>query len=63
MATPVKATPNQVVEANSPTASENQGSYPEEITLEQFDWLHERAAARRKRWTEHAKSLAGNQKP
>ena len=62
MAAPVKATPPQVVEAGQPSAPENQGSYPEEITPEQSAWLHQRAAEHRKRWKKHADSLAGNQK-
>jgi hypothetical protein len=36
---------------------ESQGSYPREITRDQFDWLQERAAANRKRWAEHARAL------
>lgn len=39
-----------------------QGSYPNEITADQFAWLNERAAARCKRWADHASSLACNQK-
>jgi hypothetical protein len=63
MAAPVKATASQVVEANPPsTEADNQGSYPAEISREQFDWLQERAAAHRRRWEEHAHSMACNQK-
>lgn len=63
MVTPVRARPGQVVDAGLvPAETENQGSYPAEITQDQFDWLQERAAAHRKRWADHAKSLACNQK-
>jgi hypothetical protein len=62
MVTPVRATPSQVVELEKPCQPENLGSYPDEITKEQFDWLHARAAERRRRWTEHAQSVALNQK-
>jgi Spy/CpxP family protein refolding chaperone len=62
MAAPIKSTPSQVVDAGRPAAAENQGSYPEEITPEQSAWLQERATERRRRWKEHADSLAGKQK-
>lgn len=63
MTTTVRATPGQVVNAGSPpTDGDNQGSYPAEITKDQFDWLQERAAARRLQWAEHARNLACDQK-
>jgi hypothetical protein len=63
MTVPVRATPSQVAEANPPSGGdENVGSYPAEITRDQFVWLHERAATRRLEWAEHARNLACNQK-
>jgi hypothetical protein len=63
MTTPVRAHPGQVVNAGTPpTDGEHQGSYPSEITADQFAWLQERAAQRRQQWAEHARSLACNQK-
>jgi hypothetical protein len=63
MAAPVRATPGQVVDADRKAAAqENLGSYPEEITADQLAWLKERAAARRQKWAEHARSVASNQK-
>ncbi len=62
MVTPVRAS-SQVAEIEQPsTPSEDQGSYPAEITREQFVWLQERADARRREWAAHAASLACNQK-
>jgi hypothetical protein len=62
MVTPVRAS-TLVADVEQPSvAPENQGSYPAEITSEQFTWLQERAAAHRRRWAEHAASLACNQK-
>lgn len=53
----VRAYPAQVVNAGSPpTNGGDQGSYPDEITPDQFEWLKERAAQRRERWAEHARS-------
>jgi hypothetical protein len=63
MTTPVKADPGQVVNAGTPpTDGGNQGSYPADITPDQFAWLQERAAARREQWAVHARTLACNQK-
>jgi hypothetical protein len=63
MATPVRAKPGQVAAGQQPPSDgDNQGSYPAEITRDQFDWLHDRAAAHRQRWTEHAAALACKQK-
>jgi hypothetical protein len=63
MTTPVRATPGQVVNAGTPpTDGGNLGSYPAELTADQFAWLHERAAQTRLRWAEHAQALACNQK-
>jgi hypothetical protein len=63
MTTPVRAAPGQVVNAGTPpTDGGAQGSYPGEITQDQFAWLHERAAQRRQQWAEHAECLARNQK-
>lgn len=63
MTTPVRAAPGQVVNAGTPpTDGGDQGSYPAEITADQFAWLQERAAQRRQRWAEHARSLACNPK-
>lgn len=63
MAGPVKATPSQVVDAQQPaTAPVDEGSYPAEITADQFAWLEERAVERRCLWTKHASSLASKQK-
>lgn len=61
MATPVRATPGQIVDVGGPSLDgDNQGSYPAEITREQLDWLRERAAARRCRWDEHAAKAGPN---
>lgn len=54
---PVRANPQNIVKRPAP-AVENQGSYPEEITKDQFDWLQKRAAALRKEWEEHARSCS-----
>lgn len=62
MAAPVRANSGQIVEAKPAASSDNQGSYPAEITQEQFAWLQERAAQRRREWAEHAQSWACNQK-
>jgi hypothetical protein len=63
MVAPVRASPSQVVEAERPAnATENHGSYPAEITRDQFVWLHERAVERRLEWAAHAQSLAHKQK-
>jgi hypothetical protein len=63
MTTPVRATPGQVVNAGTPPSDGgNHGSYPAEITPDQFAWLNERADARRQEWAQHARSLACNQK-
>jgi hypothetical protein len=63
MTTPVRATPGQVVNAGTPPIDGgNLGSYPAEITADQFAFLQERAAALREQWAEHAQSLACNQK-
>jgi hypothetical protein len=63
MTTPVRAQPGQVVNAGTPPSDGgDQGSYPSEITADQFAWLHERAAQRRQQWAEHERSLACNQK-
>ena len=63
MAGPVKGTPSQVVDTRQPsTASEHEGSYPAELTADQFAWLQERAAELRRRWAKHAASLASKQK-
>ncbi len=63
MTAPVRAKPGQIVEASPPAPThEDQGSYPDEISPEHLGWLQERAAERRRKWAEHAKSLACNQK-
>jgi hypothetical protein len=63
MTTPVRANPGQVVTTSSPpTDGENVGTYPADITPDQFAWLQERAASKRERWAEHARSLACNHK-
>jgi hypothetical protein len=36
----------------------DQGSYPGEISKDHLLWLKERAAAHRRRWAEHARTLA-----
>jgi hypothetical protein len=62
MVAPVRARPGQTVSTPSPPSDEDQGSYPAEITREQFEWLQERAAQHRRRWAEHKAALACNQK-
>jgi hypothetical protein len=62
MVPPVRATPSQLVELERSVREEAEGSYPDEITRDQFVWLQERAAARRQRWAEHAATVARTQK-
>lgn len=63
MTTPVRAAPGLVVNAGTPPIDGgDHGSYPADLTPDQFAWLQERAAARRQEWAEHARSLACNHK-
>jgi len=48
MVTPVRAKPSQSATTEQTPPTDNQGSYPAEISAEQFTWLQERAAQRRR---------------
>lgn len=63
MVVPVRAKPSQSATTEQTPPTDNQGSYPAEISRDQFVWLQERAEERRREWVAHAQSLACNPKP